>query len=233
MSPTLICGDRKETVRDAGDPRHDAAQRAAPGQPTRAAIVTAAGELVSLEGLDRLSMRRLAAAVGISKSALYQHFASKEELQLAVIGHSRDVFEAEVVRDPPRDNAQHGLGLLLERWLAFFEDKVFPGGCFFISSAVDFASRPGRVRNALEKALDREVEVLEAAILRAREAGELIAEKHAGQTAFELHAILLHAHALHQVKRDPAMLAHARAALRKVLGESEERESRAAGPPLA
>jgi len=170
--------------------------------------------------LERLAMRRLAAAVGVSKSALYEHFASKEELQLAVIGHGRDVFEAEVVRDP-RDNAQHGLGALLERWLAFFEDEVFPGGCFFIASAVDFASRPGRVRDALEKALDREVEVLEAAILRARDAGELRAEKDAGQTAFELHAVLLHAHALFQVKRDPGMLERARAALHRVLEGSE------------
>lgn len=178
-------------------------------------ILTAAGELASLEGLDRLSMRRLAAAVVISKSALYEHFTSKEELQLGVIGHARDVFEAKVVGDDP------DLDPLLERWLAFFEDEVFPGGCFFIASGVDFASRPGRVRDALENALDREVEVLEAAIRRAREAGESSAEDDAAQTAFELHAILLHALALFRIKRDPAVFKRARAALR----ESSERRT--------
>ncbi len=110
---------------------------------------------------------------------------------------------------------------LLERWLAFFEDEVFPGGCFVIVSGVDFASRPGRVRDALEKALDREVEVLEAAIRRAREAGESSAGDDAAQTAFELHAILLHAHARFRIKRDPAVFKRARAALR----ESSERRT--------
>lgn len=158
-------------------------------------------------------MRRLAAAVGISKSGLYEHFASKEELQLAVIRHGRDVFEAEVVHDP-RDS---GLSGLLERWLAFFEDEVFPGGCFFIAAAVDFASRPGPVRDALENALDREVEVLETAIAQPGEPGVQGARKDSGQVAFELHALLLHAHALFQVKRDPEVLGRARAALRTVL----------------
>ncbi len=200
-------------MRGGEAPRRDAAERFAHGRPTQAAILMAAGELASLEGLDRLSMRRLAAEVGISKSALYEHFTSKEELQLAVIGHGRDVFEAEAVGEH-LDNADGGLGALLERWLAFFEDEVFPGGCFFITAAVDFASRPGRVRDALERGLDREVEVLEAAIAQAREAGEPRVETDAGQTAFELHAVLLHANALFQIKRDPAVLQRARAALR-------------------
>ena len=165
-------------------------------------------------------MRRLAGAVGLSKSALYEHFASKEELQLAVIGHGRDVFEAEVV-DDRHDDAQGGLGALLERWLAFFQTEVFPGGCFFFPSAVDFANRPGRIRDALEKALDREVEVLETAIRQAREAGELHIEKDASQTAFELHAILMHAHALFQVKRLPRVFERARAALHDVLEVSD------------
>lgn len=163
-------------------------------------------------------MRRVASAVGISKSALYEHFASKEDLQLRVIGHARDVFEAEVVLDAS-ETAQLGLGALLERWLAFFEHQVFPGGCFFMASAVDFASRPGRVREALEKALDREVAVLEAATLPARDTGELQTGRNLAQAGFELQAILLHAHALFQVKRDRGVLDRARAALRSVVGE--------------
>ena len=122
----------------------------------------------------------------------------------------------------PAATHEHGLDALLERWLAFFEAEVFPGGCFFIASALDFADRPGRIRDALEKALDRELEVLEAAIIEAREAGELSERTDAPQTAFELHAIVMHAHTLFRVKRDARMLERARPALRRVLEEARD-----------
>lgn len=188
------------------------------GRETLAAILTAAAEIASQEGLEQLSMRRLSSAVGMSKSGLYAHFGSKEELQLATIEYVREVFEADVVRGLP-DEANSGLGALLERWLSFFERKVFPGGCFMITSAVEFASRRGPVRRALEAALDREIAVLEAAVQRAKETGELDAERDASQTAFELHSILMEVHALFQVKEDPAVFESARAAIHRLVGE--------------
>lgn len=201
---------------DVGHPRREAAKRAAHGRPSLAAILTVAGEIASVEGLERLSMRRLATATGMSKSGIYAHFASMEELQLATIKHARDVFEAEVLRDD-RADAGSGLGALLDRWLAYYENRVFPGGCFFIAGAVDFAGRPGAVRDALEGALDWEVEALEAAVRKARETGELHSEEAPRQTAFGLHSILLHAQALFQVKRDPVVFERARAAVRRIL----------------
>ena len=186
------------------------------GQKTLATILTAAGELASLEGLERLSMGRLSSAVGMSKSGLYAHFGSKEELQLSTIEYTVEVFEAKVVRSPSGD-LESGLDALLKRWIAFFEQRVFPGGCFLIISAVEFASRPGAVREALAAALDKEIAVLEAAIDRAKATGELRAEPASTQTAFELHAILMNTHALFQVKRDPAVFDRARAAIERVL----------------
>lgn len=160
-------------------------------------------------------MRRLASAVGMSKSGLYAHFASKEELQLATIRHFLDVFEAKVVRGPP-DEPECGLGALLERWLNFFEHKAFPGGCFVITSSVEFASRRGRVRDALEAAVDREIAVLETAIRRANETGEARIED-ASQTAFELHSVLMEGHALFQLKQDSAVFERARAAIHRLV----------------
>ena len=210
---------RKEPLRTKGLRSGDGGRGTRPqGEQTLAAILTSAGEIASLEGLDRLSLSRLASAVGISKSGLYAHFGSKEELQLATIEHVWAVFEAEVVRGPP-DGPETGLGGLLERWLAFFEHKVFPGGCFVVISAVEFASRRSPVREALATALDREIAVLETAIHRAHDTGELHAVNDASQTAFELHSILMNAHALFQVKHDPAVFQRARAAIHRRVGE--------------
>ncbi len=182
-----------------------------------AAILTAACEIASTEGLEALSMRRLASAVGMSKSGLYAHFASKEALQLATIERFREVFEAKVVHD----DGNGGLDALVARWLAFFENRVFPGGCFVLTAAVDHASRPGPVRDALEAAVDREIMVLETAIHRANEAGELSPPRDATQTAFELHSIMLGANALFQLKEDPALFERARATIHRLVGDRD------------
>ena len=163
-------------------------------------------------------MRRLAAEVGMSKSGLYAHFASKEELQLATIEHVCGVFQSKVLHGPP-DGHDNDLGPLLKRWLAFFEHKVFPGGCFLVAAAVEFANRQGPVRDALAAALDREVAALEMAIGQANEAGELDAQKDPGQTAFALHSVLVNADSLFQVRHDRAVFDDARATIGELLAE--------------
>lgn len=202
--------------RGSGHNGRRGSRTASQGRETLAAILTTAGELASLEGLEQLSMGRLASAVGITKSGLYAHFSSKEELQLATIAHVFDVFDLEVLRDAPEEDPDYRLGALLDRWLAFFERRVFPGGCFLIVSAVEFANRPGPVREALEAALDRELAALETAIRRAKKTGELRATTGARQTAFELHCILMTAHARFQIKDDPAIFKRARTAIRRL-----------------
>ena len=211
MRPTA----RKDARRDSG-----AAGAGSRGQETLAAILTAAAEIATKDGLDQLSMRRLAAAVGMSKSGLYAHFGSKQELQVATIDYFLEVFDAKVVRGPP-DDPDGGLGGLLDRWLKFFENRVFPGGCFIISSSVEFASRRGPVRDALAAAVDLEIAVLERAVRRANEGAEPHAERDVSQTTFELHSILMEAHALFEVKKDPVVFERARAAIHRLVGDLE------------
>lgn len=207
------------------NPGNDSARRAGSkqGQQTLAAILTAACEIASEEGLEQLSMRRLAVAVGMSKSGLYAHFTSKEELQLAAIAHVREVFEAKVAATPG-SGLDSGLAALLDRWLSFFERRAFPGGCFLIVSAVEFATRQGPVAAALAEALDREIAVLETAVEAANQTGELHPQCDPGQTAFELHSILMNTHAFFQIKRDPAVFDRARTAIHTLLGQLD-------GPP--
>ncbi len=189
------------------------------GRQTRSLILKEAVKLSSLRGLEQLSLGDLASAVGMSKSGLFAHFDSKQDLQLATVAHGWEVFEAHVVRT--RDGEpQDGLDGLLERWLSFYESEVLPGGCFFIVAAVEFAADPGPVSDALGGTLRRELELLESAIDEARERGEVPSDREASQLAFELQSILLNTNALLHVHRDSAVLDQARAAFPRVLGRT-------------
>lgn len=188
---------------------------------TRTAILDAAVELGSLRGLEELSLGGLASMVEMSKSGLFAHFGSKEELQLATVAQAWDVFEAEVVRDPRADGSQP-LSALVERWLSFYERRIFIGGCFFVTSAVQFASRRDAVCEALAGAVRGQTAALEAAVQRARESGELAPTgQDAGQTAFALFAILVNADAVFRLQDDPAVFERAREAIGELLHEPE------------
>src|SRR4051795_3043693 len=102
------------------------------GERSRAAILTAAGKLATVDGLEGLTIGRLADHIGMSKSGLYAHFGSKEELQLATIGHAEEVFDDDVIL--PAVEAEAGLPRLnayCEYFMSHVERAVFPGGCFF------------------------------------------------------------------------------------------------------
>lgn len=189
------------------------------GSQTRSLILQKAIELASLRGLEQLSLGKLANEVGMSKSGLFAHFESKEALQLAAIDHGWEVFEEKVLHSGAGE-PERGLDALLERWLSFYDSDVLPGGCFFITAAVEFAADRGPVRDALADALRQERELLENAIAEAREAGDVPSERDVSQLAFELHSILLTTNALLHVHRDEAVLDHARAAFPRVLGQS-------------
>lgn len=181
-------------------------------QDTRAAILGASVELGSLDGLEQLSIGGLASTVEMSKSGLFAHFGSKRELQLATIELAWEIFHDEVLRDRA-DDPERSLGALIERWLSFYERRVFTGGCLFLVSAVEFAGHRGPVRDALADAVERQVAALEAAVSRARESGELHADRDPAQTAFELHSILVGADALFHVRDDPVVFELARATI--------------------
>src|SRR4051812_1048654 len=120
------------------------------GERTRRAILETASALASQHGLDSLSMGGLADATGMSKSGLFAHFGSKEELQLATVEYAADVFTREVIdpaRAAPRGVAR--LWALCDGFLSYLEREVFPGGCFFGATSSEFKNRPGPVRDRI------------------------------------------------------------------------------------
>ena len=166
-------------------------RRRADGEQTRAAIVEAAAQLATIEGLDGLSIGRLADHIGMSKSGLYAHFGSKEELQLAAIDAAEVIFADAVIR-PARvpDDPYERLESLCEHFFRYLELPVFPGGCFFASAAAELDTHPGPVKERLAQALGGWMELLERRVRAAQGAGEIDAAEDPAQLAFELEAFM-------------------------------------------
>ena len=124
------------------------------GIRTRKAILEAAASLATIEGLDGLSIGRLAEHIGISKSGLYAHFGSKEELQLATIETALQIFD-EFVTAPAReiDDPMARLDMLADRFLDHLRQNIFPGGCFFAAAAAELDTHPGPVRERIAQVL--------------------------------------------------------------------------------
>jgi len=162
------------------------------GERSRRTILDAAAKLATVEGLEGLSIGRLADHIGMSKSGLYAHFGSKEELQLAAIETAGSIFDAEVIA-PAKQAATplEQVQVLCARFLSHVERGVFPGGCFFASAAAEFDTHPGPVRERISEFqrewTDRLVELLR----EAQAAGELHPEEDPDQLVFELNAYLL------------------------------------------
>lgn len=177
----------------------------------RGAILKRAADLASLDGLDQVSIGRLAASMGMSKSGVYAYFTSKQTLQLATIDCAWRIFEEHVLE--PGDDPLAGL---LERWISYYEQEVFPGGCPFVTAGTEFANRDGPVHEALAAAIQRQLTALEHAVARAH-ARQLLADGDATQLAFELHAILTAGNQRFRTSRDPAAFTHARTAITRLL----------------
>ena len=189
-------------------------RRRSDGERSRSAILNEAAKLATVEGLSGLSIARLADAVGMSKSGLFAHFGSKEELQLATIETARDIFAAEVMEPALAEPTGIGrLRALSERFLDHVERKVFPGGCFFASVAMEMVTRPGPVRDKAFELVEEWSSQLVAAAEGAREEGAIDRTEDAGQLAFEINAFLLLANAAFVISGDKAQLDHARRAI--------------------
>src|SRR6202047_3992391 len=119
------------------------------GLKTRRAILRKAVNLASLEGLEGLTIGKLASTLRISKSGLFAHFGSKEDLQCAVVDEARDIFVENVVRPAFKLRGLERLRALCENWLQYGRARVFPGGCFFSAASLEFDDRPGRVRDRI------------------------------------------------------------------------------------
>jgi AcrR family transcriptional regulator len=162
------------------------------GLQTRQAILLHAARVGSAEGLEAVSLQRLADDLGISKSGLFAHFGSKEELHLATIEAAAKIFTDEVIR--PALQAPRGVGrvwALCNSWLSYVERGVFPGGCFFWAVAEEFDSRrPGPVRDLVLQKKDYWSYSLQRAVREAQEAGEIDAGVDPEQLSWELDSLL-------------------------------------------
>ncbi len=185
------------------------------GQRTRQAILDRAASLATEEGLETVSIGRLAEATGMSKSGLFAHFGSKEELQLATVDHAASVFVEEVIapaREAPKGIAR--VWALCDHMIGYSERQVFPGGCFFASAAFEFNHRPGPVRDHIRDNLGSWMSYLEHAIEQAQDLGELDRGVPASELAFELDALAQAANGQYQLFRDDTVFDRSRRAIR-------------------
>ena len=188
------------------------------GQRTRASILQRAVDLASLEGLEGLTIGRLAEELKMSKSGLFAHFGSKEELQLAAIDAAGQRFIDVVVK--PAIEAPRGyprLVAICNSWLDYVRRRVFPGGCFFAAASFEFDGRPGIVRDAVKKQMDDWFAALERAIRMAKEEGHLEADVDPAQLAFELNALFFGANFAYNLRHDEEAFARARRAIEQRL----------------
>jgi AcrR family transcriptional regulator len=188
------------------------------GERTRHAILSTAAALATKEGLDQLSIGRLAEATEMSKSGLFAHFGSKEDLQIAIVDHAASLFVDEVIapaREAPRGLAR--VWALCDHMVDYAERQVFPGGCFFAATSAEFNHRPGPVRDEIQKMIRSWLSYLEHAVEQAQAVGELDASLPAREVAFQLDAFAQAANAQYQLFRDPAVFDEARRAIRERL----------------
>jgi len=192
-----------------------AATRPSPtrGAATRAAILERAVDLASVEGLEALSIGRLAGELGMSKSGLFGHFGSKQDLQLAIVGSAAQRFRQSVI-DPVIDVPDGGerLRAMTSAYISHLESNCYSGGCFWAATSTEYDDRPGPVRDAIAGALDSWLAELER---QARLAGVADPER----LAFELYALVMGANSRFRLSGDRRVFAYARDSAEALLAE--------------
>jgi AcrR family transcriptional regulator len=181
------------------------------GAATRAAILDRAVDLASVEGLEGLTIGRLAADLAMSKSGLFAHFGSKQELQLATVGSAAQRFRQTVLE--PASAAPEGaprLRAMAGAYFAHLEEDAYSGGCFWGSASAEYDDRPGPVRDAIAAALDGWLGELEAQ-------ASLAGLEDPGRVAFELYAVVMGANSRYRIARDRRAFAYARDAVNRLL----------------
>jgi AcrR family transcriptional regulator len=185
---------------------------------TRSKVTQAAVERASVEGLEGLTIGRLADEARMRKSSVFSLFGSKQELQLAALEGAVEQFTDEVWG--PVAGERPGLPRLLalcDRWLAYHERGAMPGGCFLTTATVEYDARPGPLRDAVARTMQRWFGVLEWEVATAIEAGDLATDTNARDVAFQLNALAAAASYGFQLSRDPEVFAVARRSMRAAL----------------
>jgi AcrR family transcriptional regulator len=187
---------------------------------TRAAVTEAAVDHASVEGLEGLTIGGLAGEVAMRKSSLFSLFGSKQELQLATLDAAIEQFKVEVWG--PAADERPGLARLLalcDSWLAYHEREVLPGGCFLTTATIEFDARPGPLRDAVRREMDRWLGLLQREVRIAIDAGELTPGTEPADTAFQLNALASAASYGFQLSRDREVFARARRSMRRALAQ--------------
>lgn len=191
----------------------------AEAQKTREAIVARAVDVASVEGLEGVTIGRLASDLGMSKAGVIGHFGSKADLQLAALSAASHVFVDQVWA--PAADEEPGLPRLLEicdAWISHITRSPFEGGCFWTAASAEFDGRGGPVHEAVQARMRSWRKVLRAEILTAKEAGDLPPDLDPDQAVFELEAIPMGLNQSVQLFGDRRAPARARRAMRRVLG---------------
>ena len=207
--------------------------RRAHGERTRQGILEAAVHIASAEGLEGLTIGRLASETGMSKSGLFAHFGSKEDLQLATVEAAREIFIREVIR--PAFGAGRGLARLwklCDIWLMYVRGGGFRGGCFFAAAAAEFDSRPGPVRDRIAEIMKEWLATLRRAVAEAQDAGQLDPSVDPVQLAFEFNALELGANWAFQLYGDKQAFTRARDAILERLRRHSTKSGASALPAL-
>jgi AcrR family transcriptional regulator len=184
---------------------------------TKRRILEHAAAVASTEGLERVTIGRLAEELGMSKAGLYGHFGSKERLQLETIALSREIFQRHVIA--PAQQAPPGLPrlwALCTTYLAYVADSVFPGGDFFVTVANEYDTRPGPIHDEIAASITTWMRRLEALIASAVELGHL-GSCDVAQLAFEIEALLVAANHVYHLDNDPRALELARTGIARRL----------------
>lgn len=174
------------------------------GEDTQRRILDVALKMVSRDGLEQLSIGNLAAETGMSKSGLFAHFGSKEQLQLAVLNEAEERFLQTVVR--PALKAPRGeprLRMAFERWLDWGNGRSLPGGCVFVAVANELDDRPGPLRDHLVTSQRAWLDTVARMARQAVEAGHFRPDIDADQFAFHFYSVILGFHHVSRLLHDP------------------------------
>jgi AcrR family transcriptional regulator len=200
------------------------------GDRTRRAILTAAVDVASVEGLEGLTIGRLATELDMSKSGLFAHFGSKEELQVSTVRAAAAIFVHRVIA-PAEERFEPGIARLramLDSWLDYMEHGTFAGGCFFAAATIEMDGRPGPVRDAVAAQMTSWAGLLADYSRVAIERGELRADTDPEQLAFELDALGTAVNSGWQLHEDTAVFDRGRRAIARRLEVEATEAGRAA-----
>ncbi len=193
----------------------------AKGEKTRDRILQHALTIAGEVGFEGLSIGELAKAVDMSKSGLFAHFDSKEDLQVqALAAASRSFLENVITPSLREPRGEPRLRALFERWMTWEEGRVTPGGCPFVTASWEYDDRPGPVRDAVVAAQLDWVEAISTAARIAIDEGHFRSDLETDQFAFEMYGIFLSFHLYHRLLRNPDARQRARAAFERLLDSS-------------